>query len=54
LIVNALVGIGSLFWFCVPFIDRKSSYGKRSLPFTAVGVILIGYIAVTIFLALRE
>lgn len=54
LIVNALVGIGSLFWFCVPFIDRKANLGKQSLPFTALGLILIGYIAATIFFALRE
>jgi cytochrome b6 len=53
LIVNALVGVGSLFWLSVPFIDRNASNGKKSLPFTVLGVILIVYIAATIILALR-
>lgn len=51
LIVNALVGIASVAWLCIPFLDRSASKGTRSRPFTIVGICLIAYLVVTIALA---
>jgi cytochrome b6 len=51
LIVNFLVVLGSSFWFIIPFIDRKASREEKSKPFVALGIILILYIIMTIFLA---
>jgi len=36
---------GGLFWLLVPFLDRWSARGLRSTIFTAIGVIIIVYIA---------
>ena len=48
LIVNAAVGILLLLWASIPFIDRKSAKGLKSPVFTAIGVLIIVYIAGTI------
>lgn len=50
-LVNALVGLASVFWLLIPFIDRNSSKGRKSTPFTVVGVLLIAYLSITIYLA---
>jgi cytochrome b6 len=51
LIVNSLVGIVSVIWLCVPFIDRKASNEQKSKLFTIVGLMLILYVIITITLA---
>ncbi len=51
LIVNLIVGTLTIFWFSVPFIDRRSARGERSPVFTAIGVLLISYMLLTIGLA---
>lgn len=51
LVVNGLVGIASILWLAIPFLDRKSSHGKKSTLFTILGVTLMMYLAVTIILA---
>jgi cytochrome b6 len=47
LLVNAAVGILIALWALVPFIDRRSARGMRSPLFTAIGVLIIIYIAGT-------
>ncbi|MEW6128569.1 MAG: cytochrome bc complex cytochrome b subunit [Acidobacteriota bacterium] len=37
-------GAGGLFWFLVPFLDRKTAQGKPSRGFTVIGIILLVYI----------
>jgi len=51
LIINLLVGAGSLLWFLVPFIDPRASRGQKTPVFTALGVVLILYIIITIIFA---
>jgi len=51
LVVNLFAMIGSAFWMMVPFIDRNSSRGRKSIPFTVLGICLILYLATTIILA---
>lgn len=51
LIVNCLVGVASLLWLAVPFIDFKSRAELRSPVFTVLGVLLIVYLCATIVLA---
>ncbi len=51
LMVNGLVGIASVLWLCIPFLDRNSSKEKESKLFTVLGVVLICYLVVTIVLA---
>jgi cytochrome b6 len=48
LIVNAAVGILIALWALIPFIDRRSARGARSPVFTAIGVLIIVYLAGTI------
>jgi cytochrome b6 len=48
LIVNAAVGILVALWALIPFIDRKSAQGLKSPLFSAIGVLIILYIAGTI------
>jgi cytochrome b6 len=50
-IVNLVVGLLTLFWFSIPFIDRRAARGVRSRLFTAIGILLMGYMALTIGLA---
>jgi len=50
-IVNLIVGLMTLFWFSIPFIDRRAARGVRSRLFTAIGILLMGYMALTIGLA---
>lgn len=38
-----IFGLGTLFWFLVPFLDRRAAKGERSLFWTVLGVILIVY-----------
>jgi len=49
--VNLLVGVASAVWLGIPFIDRKSSREKRSLPFMILGIAIILYLVITIVLA---
>jgi cytochrome b6 len=44
--------LGAVFWLFVPFLDRKSAEEKRSPIFTAIGIIVIVYMAVLTLLAL--
>lgn len=44
--------LGAVFWLFVPFLDRKSAQEKRSPFFTAIGIIVIVYMAVMTLLAL--
>jgi len=37
--------VGGVFWLLVPFLDRWTTQGQRSRPFTVIGWILIAYIA---------
>ena len=48
LIVNATVGILIALWALIPFIDRRSARGLRSPLFTAIGILIIAYIAGTV------
>jgi len=50
-VVNLIVGGLLLFWALVPFLDRRAARDERSPVFTAIGVLLIGYLVVTIILA---
>ena len=50
-LVNCLVGLASVLWLAVPFIDMKSKEQRPSPVFTAIGVLLIAYLAATIALA---
>jgi cytochrome b6 len=54
LLVNLIVGVLTLFWFAIPFVDRRAGRGERSPVFTAVGVLLIAYMLFTIGLAVWE
>ncbi len=45
LIVNAAVGALIALWVLIPFIDRRSARGLKSPLFTAIGVVIIVYIA---------
>jgi cytochrome b6 len=38
-------GLGGLFWFLVPFLDRKTAQGKSSPWFTIIGILILLYIA---------
>jgi len=38
-----IFGLGTLFWFLVPFLDRRAAKGERSLFWTVLGVVLIVY-----------
>lgn len=51
LVVNCIVGMASLFWLLIPFVDFKSKNEQKSPIFTVIGVFLISYIVVTIILA---
>ena len=51
LIVNCLVGLASMLWLVVPFVDRESRTEQTSPVFTALGVLLILYLTMTIVLA---
>jgi cytochrome b6 len=51
LLVNGMVGIASVLWLVIPFIDLKSKKQQKSSLFTALGVLLILYLATTIILA---
>lgn len=51
LLVNGAVGIISLLWMMIPFIDFKSKKSQKSWIFTAIGIILILYLLTTILLA---
>lgn len=44
--------LGAIFWLFVPFLDGKSAQEKRSPLFTAIGIIVIAYMAVMTLLAL--
>jgi Cytochrome b subunit of the bc complex len=44
--------LGGLFWLLVPILDRKSQRGERSRLFTAIGVVVLTYIAGTTILTL--
>jgi cytochrome b6 len=48
LLVNAVLGILIGLWALIPFIDRNSARGLKSPLFTAIGILLIAYIAGTI------
>jgi cytochrome b6 len=48
LIVNAAVGLLVALWALIPFVDRRSARGLKSPVFTAIGVLIILYIAGTI------
>ncbi|MDH4069497.1 MAG: cytochrome b N-terminal domain-containing protein [Ignavibacteria bacterium] len=50
-IVNLLVAIGCSVWLAIPFLDRKASAGRKSLPFMVLGIVLILYLITTILLA---
>jgi cytochrome b6 len=50
-IVNGLVGLMGLFWLAVPFLDKRASRGERSPVFTAIGIVLIVFLLVTMALA---
>ena len=51
LLVNTLVGVVSLFWLTIPFLDRRASRNMKSRLFTAIGILLILYLTITIALA---
>ncbi len=44
--------LGAIFWLLVPFLDRKSAREERSPVFTAIGILVIIYMAVLTVLAL--
>ena len=48
MIVNGVLGIMSLFWLLIPFIDRKASIEQKSRPFTVVGAALVLYLILMI------
>ena len=48
LLVNAALAILIGLWALIPFIDRKSARGLKSPLFTAIGILLIAYMAATI------
>jgi cytochrome b6 len=50
-IVNLLVIALSIGWFLIPFVDVQASKGVRSKLFTVIGVGLVLYLIITIFLA---
>jgi cytochrome b6 len=50
-IVNALVVVASLFWLAIPVLDRRSQRGESGWAFTVVGITVILYLTLTIFLA---
>lgn len=50
-LVNALVAAVGVFWLLVPFLDRSAAENRRSRLFTAIGILLIFYIAGTVLLA---
>jgi len=51
LFVNLLVLVGTMFWFGIPFLDRRASRQKKSRLFTFIGFVVIAYVIVTIALA---
>ena len=51
LLVNLLVGALILFWFLIPFIDKRSRAGQRSPLFTLIGIMLILYLTCTMVVA---
>ena len=40
-LVVALMGLAGVFWFLVPFLDRRSARGERSPLFTWIGILAI-------------
>jgi cytochrome b6 len=51
LVVNLLVGLATVLWVAIPFLDRRASKELHSRFFTGIGVLLILYLAITIILA---
>ncbi len=52
LIVNLGVMFGMGVWFAVPFLDRAASQERSGRAMTVLGLLLMGYLALTIVLAL--
>lgn len=51
LIVNSLVVLASILWFCVPFLDRKASKEQKGRLFSIIGVLIVFYLMLTIGIA---
>jgi len=51
LLTNLLVGVLSIVWLSIPFLDRKASREEQSPLFTTFGILLILYLLVTITMA---
>ncbi|MEK9135732.1 MAG: cytochrome bc complex cytochrome b subunit [Bacteroidota bacterium] len=51
LAVNGLVGLAAALWLLIPFLDTRSTKGQTSRLFTAIGVILVLYLATTMAIA---
>jgi cytochrome b6 len=51
LLVNGLVGIASVFWFLIPFLDRRANKETKSRVFTVIGVAIVLYLVGTMILA---
>lgn len=45
-----LISCGILFFFLIPFFDRKSSYGEKSTAFTWIGVLYTLYFVIMTFI----
>ncbi len=51
LLVNGVVGLASLLWLMIPFVDFRSRKEQKSSIFTAIGILLILYLVAMIILA---
>ena len=51
LLVNLAVGAGIGMWLMIPFLDRRAHKGQSGKLFTVLGIVLIAYLCLTIFLA---
>jgi cytochrome b6 len=51
MVVNIIVGLMGAFWTSIPFLDRRAAREARSPIFTLIGICLVGYLMLTIFLA---
>lgn len=45
LIVNVVISLAGLVWWLIPFLDRNAGREKRSPFFTALGILILGYLA---------
>jgi len=46
LVVNVTVALVGLVWWLIPFLDKNASRERRSPSFTALGIVILGYLVV--------